>query len=195
MSHCVDNFTVVMSPHRNLLESIKSRILEQTGDKNPVTKNWIWDALFSPDFIHSCQVLARACVWIMFWCGPQEVVYCVSPLLDVSVYWITQGAARPGGTRYSAADPWAKTVESQERRERRRLQTIRRMWTQWPGQTTHDQSWDSAPRVTSVTTQWASQSSVTISFSQIVLRENLLVMRLICTILFLAQGSNFLVLS
>ena len=133
MSHCVDNFTVVMSPHRNLLESIKSRILEQTGDKNPVTKNWIWDALFSPDFIHSCQVLARACVWIMFWCGPQEVVYCVSPLLDVSVYWITQGAARPGGTRYSAADPWAKTVESQERRERR-LQTIRRMWTQWPGQ-------------------------------------------------------------
>ena len=186
MSHCVDNFTVVMSPHRNLLESIKSRILEQTGDKNPVTKNWIWDALFSPDFIHSCQVLARACVWIMFWCGPQEVVYCVSPLLDVSVYWITQGAARPGGTRYSAADPWAKTVESQERGERRRLQTIRRMWTQWPGQTTHDQSWDSAPRVTSVTTQWASQSSVTISFSQIVLRENVLVMRLICTILFLA---------
>ena len=57
MSHCVDNFTVVMSPHRNLLESIKSRILEQTGDKNPVTKNSIWDALFSRDFIHSCQVL------------------------------------------------------------------------------------------------------------------------------------------
>ena len=41
MSHCVDNFTVVMSSLRNLLESIKSRILEQTGagDKNPVTKN------------------------------------------------------------------------------------------------------------------------------------------------------------
>ena len=115
MSHCVDNFTVVMSPHRNLLESIKSRILEQTGDKNPVTKNWIWDALFFPDFIHSCQVLLWACVWIMFWCGPQEVVYCVSPLLDVSVYWITQGAARPGGTRCSTADPWPRLLRARRR--------------------------------------------------------------------------------
>ena len=103
MSHCDDNFTVVMSPHRNLLESIKSRILEQTGDKNPSDKELNLRCSFLPRFYSQLSGVAIcklcACVWIMFWCGPQEVVYCVSPLLDVSVYWITQGAARLGGTR------------------------------------------------------------------------------------------------
>ena len=194
MSHCVDNFTVVMSPLRNLLESIKSRILEQTGDKNPVTKNWIWDALFSPDFIHSCQVLVRACVWIMFWCGPQEVVYCVSPLLDVSVYWITQGA--PGWAAH-AADPWANTVASQEEEEEI-LNNREDVATGQAGQTTHDQS----PEAPGSPAQWQhnwppepSQPRSQLAFRENVLRENLLVMRLICTILFLALGCSVLVLS
>ena len=191
MSHCVDNFTVVMSPHRNLLESIKSRILEQTGDKNPVTKNWIWDALFFPDFIHSCQVLLWACVWIMFWCGPQEVVYCVSPLLDVSVYWITQGAARPGGTRYSAADPWAKTVESQEE-EYKQSGGCGHTHQARPHMISHEAQLPGSPQWQHNGPLRANRAQSQLAFSQIVLRENLLVMRLICTILFLAQGSNFL---
>ena len=59
-------------------------------------------------------------------------------------------------------------------------------------QTTHDRSSEagtrSSPRVTSVTTQWAWSQ---LAFSQNVLRENLLVMRLICTILCLALGQQF----
>ena len=176
MSHCVDNFTVVMSPHRNLLESIKSRILEQVGDKKPMTKNFL-DALLSQilfTVVRCCQ-LSLCLDYVLMW-ATGSCVLCFSIVSPAS---IESPGEHPGSAGHKRLTPGHASS---------------RMWPMWPGPADH--TWSVTQQLRSALWQHNGplrdkKAPVTIS-EQSNCGENLL-MRQICTILVFARGNIFLI--